>query len=306
MPFVAGGMHGEPQGAVSLPSLLSDPKAPSLTPVCALDSRSSGRHHRNMPHRRPYPSDLSDARWELIEPTLTAWRTELHSRGLHIGRPPRHDPRRIMDAIVYVDRTGIPWRYLPHDFPPWETVYGLLRRRAGRRCLRPAHRAAPPPGAGRRRRRCRAEHVRARRPEREDLRERADRRAGHRRRHEDRRPQAPPRGGHPGPPAGRARHRSERLATLPAAFTCSHRSPTPTHGSPEPGPTPATAPGPSTTAPALVSMSRSPAATPPRRVSRSFRGAGWSSGPSARSRTGAWPATTRPTRTAPKPRSTSR
>jgi transposase len=35
-----------------------------------------------------------------------------------------HDLRRIMDAILYVDRTGIPWRYLPHDFAPWETVYG--------------------------------------------------------------------------------------------------------------------------------------------------------------------------------------
>ncbi len=31
-----------------------------------------------------------------------------------------------MDAILYVDRTGIPWRYLPHDFPPWETVYGYF------------------------------------------------------------------------------------------------------------------------------------------------------------------------------------
>ncbi len=34
--------------------------------------------------------------------------------------------RRIMDAILYVDRTGIPWRYLPHDFAPWETVYGYF------------------------------------------------------------------------------------------------------------------------------------------------------------------------------------
>lgn len=31
-----------------------------------------------------------------------------------------------MDAILYVDRTGIPWRYLPHDFAPWETVYGYF------------------------------------------------------------------------------------------------------------------------------------------------------------------------------------
>ncbi|WP_101254326.1 IS5 family transposase [Streptomyces barkulensis] len=79
-----------------------------------------------MTRQRPYPSDLSDARWELIGPTLTAWRAERRGKGLHIGRPPEHDLRRIMDAILYVDRTGIPWRYLPHDFAPWETVYGYF------------------------------------------------------------------------------------------------------------------------------------------------------------------------------------
>lgn len=35
-----------------------------------------------------------------------------------IGRPPEHDLRRIMEAILYIDRTGIPWRYPPHDFAP--------------------------------------------------------------------------------------------------------------------------------------------------------------------------------------------
>uniref|UniRef100_UPI001B33D169 IS5 family transposase n=1 Tax=Streptomyces sp. GESEQ-4 TaxID=2812655 RepID=UPI001B33D169 len=79
-----------------------------------------------MPPHRPYPSDLSDARWELTGPTLTVWRAERRGKGLDIGRPPEHDLRRIMDAIPYVDRTGIPWRYLPHDFAPWETVYGYF------------------------------------------------------------------------------------------------------------------------------------------------------------------------------------
>lgn len=80
-----------------------------------------------MPRKqRPYPNDPSDARWELLEPTLTAWRAERRGKGLDIGRPPEHDLRRIMDAILYVDRTGIPWRYLPHDFAPWETVYGYF------------------------------------------------------------------------------------------------------------------------------------------------------------------------------------
>ncbi len=81
-----------------------------------------------MTRHRPYPSDLSEARWELIGPTLTAWRAERRSKGLTIGRPPEHDLRRIMDAILYVDRIGIPWRYLPHDFAPWETVYGYFAK----------------------------------------------------------------------------------------------------------------------------------------------------------------------------------
>ncbi|WP_326732552.1 IS5 family transposase [Streptomyces phaeochromogenes] len=79
------------------------------------------------PHS-PYPSDLSDARWALIEPVLTSWRNQRRARALDIDRPPEHDLRRIMDAILYVDRTGIPWRYLPHDFAPWATVYGYFAK----------------------------------------------------------------------------------------------------------------------------------------------------------------------------------
>jgi len=72
---------------------------------------------------RPYPSDLSDARWELIRPTLEAWRQARN--GI---RKPTHDLRALINAILYVDRTGIPWRYLPHDFPPHQTVYGYFAR----------------------------------------------------------------------------------------------------------------------------------------------------------------------------------
>ncbi len=70
--------------------------------------------------RRPYRSDLSDAQWALIEPILVAWRA---------GRKPlafvthKHDLREIVNAILYVNRTGIAWEYLPHDFPPHKTVY---------------------------------------------------------------------------------------------------------------------------------------------------------------------------------------
>lgn len=63
-----------------------------------------------VPERRRYLSDLSDARWELVDPVLTAWRAERRGRGVDIGRPPDHDLRNLLDAVLYVNRTGIPWR----------------------------------------------------------------------------------------------------------------------------------------------------------------------------------------------------
>ena len=73
--------------------------------------------------RRAYPSDLSDARWALLEPELEAWRAARAESGLGINGPV-HELREIVNAIVYLDRTGIAWAYLPHDFPPPSTVYG--------------------------------------------------------------------------------------------------------------------------------------------------------------------------------------
>ncbi len=61
-----------------------------------------------------------------MEPILSAGRAERRGKGLDIGRPREHDLRRIMEAVLYGDRTGIPWRYLPHDFVPWETVDGYF------------------------------------------------------------------------------------------------------------------------------------------------------------------------------------
>ncbi|ONI88032.1 IS5 family transposase [Saccharothrix sp. ALI-22-I] len=73
-----------------------------------------------MSSRRAYPSDLSDARWALIEPTLTAWRAARRGPGTAARV---HDLREIVNAILYVCRTGIAWAYLPHDLPPYQTVY---------------------------------------------------------------------------------------------------------------------------------------------------------------------------------------
>ena len=68
--------------------------------------------------RQPYPSDLTDAQWALIEPHLPP----LAQR----GRPPDYARREIVNAILYVDRTGCQWRFLPHDFPPYRSVFGYF------------------------------------------------------------------------------------------------------------------------------------------------------------------------------------
>ena len=69
---------------------------------------------------RGYPSDLTDAQRQVIAAHLPAERPG--RRGL-----PRIWPlRRIIEAILDVDRTGCAWRYLPADFPPWQTVYGYF------------------------------------------------------------------------------------------------------------------------------------------------------------------------------------
>ncbi|BCL12651.1 IS5 family transposase [Micromonospora sagamiensis] len=78
-----------------------------------------------MAERPAYPSDLSDARWALIAPRLAAWRQARTDAGVG-GRTATHDLREIFNAILYVNRTGIAWRYLPHDLPPWQTVYGYF------------------------------------------------------------------------------------------------------------------------------------------------------------------------------------
>ncbi|WP_380284050.1 IS5 family transposase [Kitasatospora purpeofusca] len=75
-----------------------------------------------MAERKPYPSDLSDARWALIEPILTAWRKARLDRR-PTGQLAKVDLRDVFNAILYVNRTGIPWKYLPRDFPNHGTVY---------------------------------------------------------------------------------------------------------------------------------------------------------------------------------------
>src|SRR5579871_874512 len=79
-------------------------------------------HSTRLPARgaRRYPSDLTDAQWQVIAAHLPAERTGRR------GRPRIWPARRIVEAILYLNRTGCAWRYLPGDFPPWQTVYGYF------------------------------------------------------------------------------------------------------------------------------------------------------------------------------------
>ena len=70
--------------------------------------------------RRRHPTDLTDRQWSVI--------AELVPDASPGGRPRRAASRELVDAILYMLRGGQAWRLLPHDFPPWQTVYYYLRR----------------------------------------------------------------------------------------------------------------------------------------------------------------------------------
>ena len=68
-----------------------------------------------------FPSDLTDAQWQCLEPLIPAAKSG--------GRPRKTDMRAAMNAIFYLLRTGCPWRYLPRGpFPPRSTVYNIFRK----------------------------------------------------------------------------------------------------------------------------------------------------------------------------------
>ena len=69
--------------------------------------------------RTPYPTDLTDEQWKLIEPLLPPAKPG--------GRPRETDLREVFNALLYLNRSGCSWRMLPHEFPPWQTVYDYFR-----------------------------------------------------------------------------------------------------------------------------------------------------------------------------------
>ncbi|MEU4206114.1 IS5 family transposase [Streptomyces sp. NPDC026294] len=73
-----------------------------------------------MSGRNPYPSDLTDEQWQLVEPVISAWKAEHPSATSHQGK---YEMREIVNTILYQNRTGCQWEYLPHDLPPKSATY---------------------------------------------------------------------------------------------------------------------------------------------------------------------------------------
>lgn len=100
--------------------------------------------------RKPYPTDLTDSEWILLQPFVATPQLR--------GRPRTADLREILNAIFYILKSGCAWRMLPHDLPKWQTVYYYFRpwQRTGvwyqindvlRRQLRKRDGRAPEPSA---------------------------------------------------------------------------------------------------------------------------------------------------------------
>jgi len=72
--------------------------------------------------RKPYPTDLTDAQWEVVRQAMPA------AKGGRTGTPRTYALREMWNAIFYHAKNGGTWRALPHDFPPWPAVWQQYRR----------------------------------------------------------------------------------------------------------------------------------------------------------------------------------
>ena len=73
-----------------------------------------------MTGRKPYPSDVSDKEWSFVAPYLALLPEDAGQR--------RHPLREVFNGLRYIVKTGAPWRWMPHDLPPWEIVYQQTQR----------------------------------------------------------------------------------------------------------------------------------------------------------------------------------
>jgi len=72
--------------------------------------------------RKPYFSDLTDEQWAILEPMIPAAQTQ------HGGRPREVDMREVVNAILYLNRSGCQWHMIPRDLLPKSTVYDYFSR----------------------------------------------------------------------------------------------------------------------------------------------------------------------------------
>jgi transposase len=94
---------------------------------CRFDSETDTMARKKRDRRR-YATDLTDGQWALIAPLIPEAEPG--------GRPRKASTRTLVNAILYFLRAGMAWRLLPHDLPPWQTVYYYL---CGFRRLRPGN-----------------------------------------------------------------------------------------------------------------------------------------------------------------------
>jgi len=66
-----------------------------------------------------YSTDLTNKQWEIIEPIF------MSNKGQHFAN---HSKRELVNAVLYLVKTGCQWRMLPNDFPPYSTVWSFYRR----------------------------------------------------------------------------------------------------------------------------------------------------------------------------------
>lgn len=72
------------------------------------------------PPRTPYPTDVADEEWAFLVPYLTLMREDAPQR--------QYPLRELFNGLRFITRTGLQWRYMPHDLPPWHAVYQQTRR----------------------------------------------------------------------------------------------------------------------------------------------------------------------------------
>jgi transposase len=66
-----------------------------------------------------YSTDLTDKQWEMIEPIFRS------NKGANLAKHPK---KVLVNAVLYLVKTGCQWRLLPNDFPPYSTVWSFYRR----------------------------------------------------------------------------------------------------------------------------------------------------------------------------------